>query len=125
MRHKIIMRTLLALTCCLALTGVGRAEDQDNNKGKKNKHEQTNQSAVTTGGHAQGNGVQGRKFQTLSNSSQIQSKQKLYTPNNFRAMHNDDLPADTSFKKGKFKTENELAGQSHLPAVQSNAQLQT
>lgn len=118
------MRTLLVLTCCLALTAVARAEDQDNqHKNKKEKHEQTNQPAVSNAG-------QGKKFQTLSNSSQIQGKQKLYTPNNFRAtdghvQSNTDLSVQHYKKEGKFKQGNELTGQNNLPAVQSNTHLQT
>jgi hypothetical protein len=126
------MRTLLVLTCCLALTAVGRAENQDNNN-KKNK-KQTTQQAVTPGGHAAGNVQHGKKFQTLNSSSQIQGKQKLYTPNNFRAsdaqLHsNSQVTVDPNNpnigKKGKFKGGSELAGQGNLPAVQSNAQVQS
>jgi hypothetical protein len=89
------MRTLLVLTCCLALTAALGAEEQDNNK----KNKKTTQQAVTRpSGHAAGNVEHGKKFQTLNNSSQIQGKQKLYTPNNLRAT------------------------QGNLPAVQSNTQ---
>jgi hypothetical protein len=126
------MRTLLVLTCCLALTAVGRAENQDNNN-KKNK-KQTTQQVVTPGGHAAANVQHGKKFQTLNGSPQIQGKQKLYTPNNFRAsdaqLHsNSQVTVDPNNpnigKKGKFKAGSELAGQSNLPAVQSNAQVRS
>jgi hypothetical protein len=125
------MRTFLVLVCCLGLTAVVRAEDQDNNKkNKKEKHEQTTQTtqqAVTTSGHGAVNVEHGKKFQTLNSSSQYQGKQKLYTPNNFRAtdtqLHsNTQLTVDPNNpnigKKGKFK------GQGNLPAVQSNANAQ-
>src|SRR6266576_507970 len=115
------MKTLLVLTCCLALTAVARAEDQDNDhKNKKNKHEE---QAVTTGGHGAVNVEHGKKFQTLNNSSQIQTKQKLYTPNNFRAtdtqLHSDAQvtvdPNNPNFgKHGKYKGGSELSGQSNL-----------
>ena len=66
------MRTLLVLTCCLALTAALGAEEQDNNK----KNKKTTQQAVTRpSGHAAGNVEHGKKFQTLNNSSQIQGKQ--------------------------------------------------
>ncbi len=110
------MRTLLVLTCCLALTAVGRAENQDNNN-KKNK-KQTTQQVVTPGRHAAGNVQHGKKFQTLNSPSQIQGKQKLYTPNN------PNIGEKGKFK-GKFKGGSELAGQGNLPAVQSNAQVQS
>ena len=125
------MRTLLVLTCCLALTAALGAEEQDNNK-KNKKEKQTTQQAVTPSGHAAGNVEHGKKFQTLNNSSQIQGKQKLYTPNNFRAsdarLHtNSQVTVDPNNPnigekgkfKGKFKGGSELAGQGNLPAVQS------
>jgi hypothetical protein len=108
------MRTLLVLTCCLALTAVGRAEEQDNNK----KNKKTTQQAVTPKGHAAGNVEHGKKFQTLNNSSQIQGKQKLYTPNNLRATQG-NLPAvqsNTHYKK---------SGKGGDQTVQSNAQIQS
>src|ERR1700676_843315 len=108
MRYKITMRTLLALTCCLALTAVARAEDQDNNKNKKEKHEQKSQQAVTTSGHGAVNVDHGKKFQTLNSSSQsqFQGKQKLYTPNNFRTngqvQSNAHLQTNKSWHTQKF-----------------------
>ena len=121
------MRTFLVLTCCLALTAALGAEEQDNNKkNKKGKQEQTTQQAVTV--------QHGKKLQTLNNSSQIQGKQKLYTPNNLRAsdarLHsNTQVTVDPNNpnigEKGKFKGGSKLAGEGNLPAVQSNAQVQS
>jgi hypothetical protein len=90
------------------LTAVARAEDQDNNKNKKEKHEQT------TSGHGQ------------SSSSQIQGKQKLYTPNNFRAT---DVHTKTGVhvEQDKHKWQGPVTtnGQNNLPAVQSGKHFQT
>ena len=121
------MRTFLILTCCLALTAALGAEEQDNNKkNKKGKQEQTTQQAVTV--------QHGKKLQTLNNSSQIQGKQKLYTPNNLRAsdarLHsNTQVTVDPNNpnigEKGKFKGKFKGGSESNLPAVQSNAQVQS
>lgn len=83
-----MMRTILVLTCCLALTGVvcAKEEDNDKEKGKGKKKVQTTQQAVTTTGQSAGGPGQGKKYQTLSNASntsQLQ-KQKLSTPTNVR-----------------------------------------
>jgi Putative peptidoglycan binding domain len=121
MRYKITMKTLLALTCCLALTAVVRAEDQDNNKNKKEKK---TEQAVTTSGHGAVNVDHGKKYQTLNSSSQtqFQGKQKLYTPNNFRATN-----TDVHVEQGKHKWQGPVTtnGRNNLPAVQSNTHLQT
>lgn len=116
------MRTLLVLTCCLALAGVVRAEqdnDKEKGKGKKNKTTQ----AVT----APSNVGHGKNQQTLSNTSQVQ---KHSVPNNFRATHN-NLPAVQSnthlqssgdVNGGKYK---KLKGSNAQTTVQPNAQLQS
>lgn len=119
MRYKITMRTLLVLTCCLALTAVARAEDQDNNKrNKKEKHEQTNQPAGNNAG-------QGKKLQTLSNSSQIQGKQKLYTPNNFRTTEGVHTKTGVHVEQDKYKWQGPVTTNNNLPAVQSNKHFQS
>lgn len=122
-----MMRTILVLTCCLALTGVvcAKEEDNDKEKGKGKKQLQTTQQAVTTTGQAVGGPGKGKKYQTLSNTSQ---KQKLSTPSNFQARGavsvDPNNPNTPGGGKAKFKAKSELAAQGNVPAVQSNAQLQ-
>ena len=106
MRYKITMRTLLVLTCCLALTAVTRAEDQDNNKNKKEKHEEhhttVNKTVIQQG-----------------SSSQFQGKQKLYTPNNFRT------DTGVHVEHDKYKWQGPVTTNNNLPAVQSNKHFPT
>src|ERR1700730_452279 len=89
------MRTLLALTCCLALTAVVRAEDQDNNKqDKKNKKQAT---LNTT------NAAQSRRFQTLSNASRrvaTPSPSPHYSSSGASYLKNVNAPGNNKFNAG-------------------------
>src|ERR1022692_2292241 len=65
MRHTKYMRTILVLTCCLALTAAVRAEDQPD-KNKKTTSKVVRKTAVTnTNAHVQGTHLQTRHTNTL------------------------------------------------------------
>ncbi len=104
------MRTFLVLTCCLALTGLVRGENEENdqNKDKKNKHTQTNQtvrSATTV--------PRGHKFQKQGNNlPAVQSNTAVQTDNN------------AQFKKQKtWHANNFKTGTGDLPAAQSDTKI--
>jgi hypothetical protein len=116
-----MMRTFLVLTCCLALTGLVRAEDQDNdqNKWKKGKNAAANQtvkSATTVPQEhkfqkAKGNNLSAVKANTnvqTTNGAQFK-KQKTWNTNNFKT-GTGDLPAaqsnTTVGNKAQFKKQN-------------------
>ena len=112
------MRSILVLTCCLALAGVMRADPQDDNQHKKKnagqaqqqQQQQQPQQQVTKGGKgkhglnaAQGNAAQGNASQTKAQRHLLKDKDR-------------NLPAVQS-DAGKIK-----ARQDHnRSAVQSNA----
>lgn len=111
-----MMRTFLVLTCCLALTGLVRAENEDNDPNKDKKKKETTAHVARSPG-SQGGNTQGRKFQTLSNASKsnlpaVQSNTNVPTGNT------------TQFKKQKnWNASNFKTGTGDLPAVQSDIKI--
>src|SRR5437868_985192 len=99
------MRTLLVLTCCLALTAALGAEEQDNNK-KNKKVKQTTQQAVTPSGHAAG-AVRSHNRNSLGTEMKVhenarenirQTQDEIKGGKSFYTPNNPDIG-----EKGKFK----------------------
>jgi hypothetical protein len=117
-----MIRSLLVLTLCFALTGLVRAQQE---KGKNKGKQQTTQRAVT----ATSNVGQGKKYQTLSKSSQVQ-QQNVSTQNNRRVRSNTQLQSNfqlqsnTGGNVGKYKKQ-KWSGQNAQTPVQSNARVQS
>src|ERR1017187_8429129 len=101
MRHTKYMRTILVLTCCLALTAAVRAEDQtDKNKTKTKTTSKVVRSVNTTNTHAQG--VSGVQSNTTNQSNKFQSNTALKsnkfnsnTKFNSKALHTSKTPFHT------------------------------
>src|ERR1017187_6605661 len=90
MRHTKYMRTILVLTCCLALTAAVRAEDQtDKNKTKTKTTSKVVRSVNTTNTHAQG--VSGVQSNTKFQSNKFKSNTKF----NSKALHTSKTPFHT------------------------------
>lgn len=116
------MRSLLVLTLCLTLTGLVRAQQE---KGKNKGKQQTTQRAVP----ATSNVGPGKKYQTLSNSSQVQ-QQNVSSQNNRRVRSNTQLQSNAQLQSNtdgnvrKYKKQ-KWSGQNAQTPVQSNAQVQS
>lgn len=105
------MRIVLVLTCCLALTGIARAEEENNEKPKKKVHEAahvTQQGAVK---------VQPGQRLTPGNAAAVSNavgKQKLSNQNNFKVNPNAQLQSNA-----QLQNKAQWQGKAHL---QSNAE---
>lgn len=106
------MRTILVLTCCLALTAVVRAEDPTN---KTTTAKVVRKTAVTNTAH-----VQGARFQTHTNtlpagqSNTTLQSNKLHT-NTYKLQSNTGVQSNTTLQSNKF----------HKNTLQSNTTLHT
>jgi hypothetical protein len=119
------MKSVLVLTCCLALAGLVRAEPPDNPPKKKQKHAEEAapaQGQVKPGKHASGNapraGMQ-RKLTTQGSLPAVQSNRQLKKQQKLETQGS--LPAVQSNRQ--LKKQQKLETQGNLPAVQSNRQL--
>lgn len=120
------MKTLLVLTCCLALTGLVRAEQDNENKGrgKVKKTVQTTQQAVTAATPSVG-GPTGKKYQALSNASQVSPGHVKKS----QGLSNASQVSPGHVKKSQGLSNASQIGPGHMkkqtvPAVQSSAQVQ-
>jgi hypothetical protein len=126
MRHKITMRALLVLTCCLALAGLVRAEppDKSDNSPKKKKGDAaaSEQAVVKPGKQAAGKapraGMQ-RKLTTQGSLPAVQSNRQLKKQRKLETQSS--LPAVQSNRQ--IRKQQKLETQGSLPAAQSNRQL--
>jgi hypothetical protein len=99
------MRTILVLTCCLALTAAVRAEDQtDKNKTKTKTTSKVVRSVNTTNTHAQG--VSGVQSNTKFQSNKFQSNTTLPS-NKFHSNttnQSNKFQSNTALKSNKFNS---------------------
>jgi hypothetical protein len=131
MRYTKYMRTILALTCCLALTATVRAEEQTD-KTKTKTTAKVVRSVGTTNTHVQGTpgthlhthtntntlptgqsntGVHANKFHTnttiqSNNSNNGQWKNKNWSKTNTGVQSNTTLNSNSNLNKGQWKNKN-------------------
>jgi Putative peptidoglycan binding domain len=107
------MRTILVLTCCLALTAAVRAEDQQN---QNNKNKTTNTKTVKTKA-ATNTHVQGARLQTHNNNlpavqsnTHVQSN-KLHSNT---TLQSSKLHSNTTLQSNKFHSNTKLNSNAQL-----------
>lgn len=113
MRYTEYMRTILVLTCCLALTAVVRAEDQtDKNKAKTTS--KVVRSVNTTNTH-----VQGAHLQTHTNTLPAVQSNTKFQSNKF---HSNSTNQSNKFQSNKFNSNAKLNSNTTLQSnkFQSN-----
>ena len=105
MRYTKYMRTILVLTCCLALTAAVRAEDQPD-KNKTTTSKVVRKTAVTNTAH-----VQGAHLQTHTNTLPAVQSNTTLQSNKFHSnttLQSKQVHSDTTLQSNKFQSNTKL-----------------